>query len=71
MKRRNNRKCDSFDFIKISPKRASSHANSISLRDPEHYSPTLQIQSQLREKHYLELPKIHALHPAKIKRIER
>lgn len=32
MKRRNNRKCDSFDFIKFSPKRASSHTNSSSLR---------------------------------------
>lgn len=69
MKRRNTRKCDSFDFIKISPKRASSHINSASLRDPEHGSPTLQIQSHLRDKHYLELPKIHVLHPAKIKRI--
>jgi hypothetical protein len=53
MKRRNTRKCDSFDFIKISPKRASSHINSANLRDPEYGSPTLQIQTHQRDKHYL------------------
>lgn len=41
MKRRNNRKCDSFDFIKFSPKRASSHTNSSSIREGESTNATL------------------------------
>lgn len=69
MKRRTTRKCDSFDFIRISPKKSSTHANSISLRDPDSGSKTPQLPQALRDKHYLELPKIHALHPVKIKRI--
>lgn len=53
MKRRNTRKCDSFDFIRISPKKSSTHANSISLRDPESGSRTPQLPQHLKDKHYL------------------
>lgn len=34
MKRKNTRKCDSFDYIKLSPKKGSSNPNSISIREP-------------------------------------
>ena len=62
MKRKIARKCDSFDFIRISPKRDSTNnnnINSISLREPsQNGSPTLHHLNiykgnNNKDKHYL------------------
>lgn len=56
MKRKNTRKCDSFDYIKISPKKALNNPNSLSIREPEprptHLTNLTALQSK-DNKHYL------------------
>lgn len=69
MKRRNTKKCGSFDYIRvITPKKQQPHGYSLNLQDPNQscLSPTLHLEH--RGRHYLELPKIHAVQANKIRR---